>query len=118
MVIMYADKTTESMRNSIEETERRRIKQMDYNIKNEITPHSIVKAIPQRADIADERGIQLDTKSMTRLDLVRVALETETTMKRFAEDLDFENAIKFRNKLAKIKNALGEPIFSDVGYSA
>jgi excinuclease UvrABC helicase subunit UvrB len=35
-------------------------------------------------------------------------------MKRFAEDLDFENAIKFRNKLAKIKNALGEPIFSDV----
>jgi excinuclease ABC subunit B len=115
MVIMYADKTTESMRNSIEETERRRIKQMDYNIKNEIIPQSIIKSIPERAEIADEMGIQLNTKSMTRRDLVRVALETETTMKRFAEDLDFENAIKFRNKLAKIKTALGEPIFSDGG---
>jgi excinuclease ABC subunit B len=116
MVIMYADKTTESMKNSIEETERRRTKQMDYNIRHEITPKSIIKAIPERTDIAnDEMGIQLNTKSMTRLDLVRVALETETTMKRFAEDLDFENAIKFRNKLAKIKTALGEPIFSDVG---
>src|SRR5215467_5785406 len=115
MVIMYADKTTESMKNSIEETERRRTKQMDYNIRHEITPKSIIKAIPERTDIAnDEMGIQLNTKSMTRLDLVRVALETETTMKRFAEDLDFENAIKFRNKLAKIKTALGEPIFSDV----
>lgn len=114
MVIMYADKTTESMRNSIEETERRRTKQIDHNIKNEIIPQSIIKAIPERADIAGEMGTQLNTKSMTRLDLVRVALETETTMKRFAEDLDFENAIKFRNKLVKIKAALGECIFSDV----
>jgi excinuclease ABC subunit B len=114
MVIMYADKRTESMRNSIEETERRRTKQIDYNIKNKITPQSIVKAIPQREDIADDMGIELNTKSMTRLDLLRVAVETETTMKRFAEDLDFENAIKFRNKLAKIKAALGDPNFSDV----
>ncbi|HXX96980.1 MAG TPA: excinuclease ABC subunit UvrB [Candidatus Bathyarchaeia archaeon] len=114
MVIMYADKTTDSMRNSIEETERRRTKQIDYNIKNEIIPQSIIKAIPERADISGEMGIQLNTKSMSRLDLVRVAIETETTMKRFAEDLDFENAIKFRNKLVKIKAALGQPIFSDV----
>jgi excinuclease ABC subunit B len=113
MVIMYADKTTESMRNSIEETERRRTKQIDYNIKNDIIPQSIIKAIPERADILDEMGMQ-STKSMTRLDLVRLALETEKTMKKFAEDLDFENAIKFRNKLAKIKAALGEPNFSDV----
>jgi excinuclease ABC subunit B len=114
MVIMYADQTTESMRNSIEETERRRTKQLDYNIKNEIIPKSIIKAIPERADIADDEDTQLSTKSMTRLDLVRIALEAEKTMKRFAEDLDFENAIKFRNKLSKIKAVLGEPNFSDV----
>jgi excinuclease ABC subunit B len=116
MVIMYADTMTDSIRNSINETERRRTRQINYNIINEITPHSIVKAIPDRAgQIPDEYlGVQLDTKSMTRLDLVRVALETESTMKKYAEDLDFENAIKFRDKLTKINRALGEPILSEV----
>jgi excinuclease ABC subunit B len=58
---------------------------------------------------------QLNTKSMTRLDLVRIALDIESTMKKYAEDLDFENAIKFRDKLTKIKSALGEPVLSEVG---
>jgi excinuclease ABC subunit B len=110
MVIMYADTVTGSIRNSIEETERRRAKQLDYNIKNKITPQSITKPIPERVDIVDEMG----TKSMTRLDLVKVALETELTMKKYAEDLDFENAIKYRDKLARIKTTLGEPILSEV----
>jgi excinuclease ABC subunit B len=116
MVIMYADTMTDSIRNSINETERRRTRQINYNIINEITPQSIIKAIPERAgEIPDEYlGVQLDTKSMTRLDLVRVALETESTMKKYAEDLDFENAIKFRDKLTKINRALGEPILSGV----
>ncbi len=116
MVIMYADTMTDSIRNSINETERRRTRQINYNIINEITPQSIIKAIPERAgEIQDEYlGVQLDTKSMTRLDLVRVALETESTMKKYAEDLDFENAIKFRDKLTKINRALGEPILSGV----
>ena len=116
MVIMYADTMTDSIRNSINETERRRTRQKNYNIINEITPQSIIKAIPERAgEIPDEYlGVQLDTKSMTRLDLVRVALETESTMKKYAEDLDFENAIKFRDKLTKINRALGEPILSGV----
>lgn len=116
MVIMYADTMTDSIMNSINETERRRTRQLNYNIINEITPQSIIKAIPERAgEIPDEYlGVQLDTKSMTRLDLVGVALETESTMKKYAEDLDFENAIKFRDKLTKINRALGEPILSEV----
>jgi excinuclease ABC subunit B len=117
MIIMYADTITDSMRNSINETGRRRAKQIDYNIKNEITPQSIIKAIPDRAgEMLDEYlDVQLNTKSMTRLDLVRIALDIESTMKKYAEDLDFENAIKFRDKLTKIKSALGEPILSEVG---
>ena len=51
---------------------------------------------------------------MARADLVKIAIETEVTMKRFAEDLDFEKAIEFREKLIKIKRALGEPIMSEV----
>jgi len=50
MVIMYADTITDSIRNSINETERRRTKQIDYNIKNEITPQSIIKAIPDEQE--------------------------------------------------------------------
>lgn len=117
MVIMYADTITDSMRNSVSETGRRRTKQIDYNIKNEITPQSIIKAIPDRAgEMLDEYpDVQLNTKSMTRLDLVRIALDIESTMKKYAEDLDFENAIKFRDKLTKIKSALGEPVLSEVG---
>jgi excinuclease ABC subunit B len=45
---------------------------------------------------------------MTRSDLLKISLETEATMKRYAEDLDFENAIKYRQKLIRIKKALGE----------
>src|SRR5438093_949184 len=113
-VIMYADTITDSITSAITETERRRIKQLDYNLKNEITPQSIIKAIPDRAgEIPDEdQNVRLNTKSMTRVDLVKVAIETELTMKKYAEDLDFENAIKFRDKLAKIKSALGEPTLS------
>jgi len=113
-VIMYADTITDSIRSSIAETDRRRIKQLDYNMKNEITPQSIIKAIPDRAGVMpdEDLDIRLNTKSMTRVDLVKVALETESTMKKYAEDLDFENAIKFRDKLAKIKSALGEPNLS------
>jgi excinuclease ABC subunit B len=117
MIIMYADTITDSMRNSINETGRRRAKQIDYNIKNEITPQSIIKAIPDRAgEMLDEYlDVQLNTKSMTRLDLLRIALDIESTMKKYAEDLDFENAIKFRDKLTRIKSALGEPVLSEVG---
>ena len=113
---MYADTITDSIRSSIAETDRRRIKQLDYNMKNEITPQSIIKAIPDRAGVMpdEDLDIRLNTKSMTRVDLVKVALETESTMKKYAEDLDFENAIKFRDKLAKIKSVLGEPNLSEV----
>ena len=51
---------------------------------------------------------------MARADLVKLAVETEATMKRFAEDLDFEKAIEFREKLIKIKMALGEPAILEV----
>jgi excinuclease ABC subunit B len=113
MVILYSDNVTQSMKQAIEETERRRRKQIEFNAENRITPRSIVKAIPEAAkEIADD--ISVETKSMTRRDLVKLAVETEATMKRFAEELEFEKAIMFREKLAKIRRALGEPAYSEV----
>lgn len=110
-VIMFADNTTESMKNAIAETARRRKKQIQYNNTLGITPRSVVKPVPESVEetYGNERPANIETiKSMTRSDLVALALETESTMKKFAEDLDFENAIKYRQKLARIKKVLGE----------
>jgi excinuclease ABC subunit B len=110
-VIMFADNSTDSMKNAIAETSRRRKKQIQYNKEFKITPRTIKKLIPDSVqDIyGNERTSSIETiKSMTRSDLLRASLETEATMKKFADDLDFENAIKYRQKLIRIKKALGE----------
>ncbi len=101
-VIMYADTTTESMRLAILETERRRKKQLEYNKKMKITPATIIKAIPKQT-------VQLDeVKHMSRHDLEVYAIELESAMKRFAEELDFERAIEYRDKLTRIQKELAK----------
>ncbi|MDP8902697.1 MAG: excinuclease ABC subunit UvrB [Thermoproteota archaeon] len=111
-VIMYSDHITQSMRQALKETERRRKKQLEYNKRYKITPKTIVKPIPE--SIKEIGDIQVETKSMAREDLSKLAVETEATMKSFAEELEFEKAIMFREKLDKIRKALGEPAFSKV----
>jgi excinuclease ABC subunit B len=111
-VIMYSDHITQSMKQALEETERRRKKQLEYNKRYKITPKTIVKPISESIKEIDD--VQVDAKSMAREDLFKLAIETEATMKRFAEELEFEKAIMFREKLDKIRKALGEPAFSKV----
>jgi excinuclease ABC subunit B len=111
-VIMYSDHITQSMKQALEETERRRKKQLEYNKRHKITPKTIVKPIPESIKEVDD--VEVETKSMARDDLFKLAVETETTMKRFAEELEFEKAIMFREKLDKIRKALGEPMYSKV----
>jgi excinuclease ABC subunit B len=112
-VILYSDNITQSMKQAIEETERRRKRQLAFNNANKITPKTIIKAIPEAAGGISEDA-SVETKSMTKQDLLKLAVETESTMKRFAEELEFEKAIMFREKLAKIRKALGEPAYSEV----
>jgi excinuclease ABC subunit B len=111
-VIMYADQVTQSIIAAIAETDRRRETQIRYNKDNAISPKSVVKSIPERA--TDNRVLLLNTKSMTKSDLIKLSLETEASMKKFAEELDFEKAIEFREKLSTIKKAIGEPMLSEV----
>lgn len=99
-VIMYADKTTQSMALAISETDRRRKKQLGYNQKMGITPTTIVKAIPQQTITLDE------VKHMSKHDMQALAIEIEATMKRYAEELDFEHAIEYRDKLTRIQRQL------------
>ncbi|MBD0359346.1 MAG: excinuclease ABC subunit UvrB [Nitrososphaeraceae archaeon] len=109
MVIMYADNITDSIKSALAETERRRKKQIQYNEKYKITPKSVVKAIPDKATrTKSDIDFKTLTKSIARSDLLKLAIETEATMIKFAEELDFEKAIEFREKLTKIKNMLAE----------
>jgi excinuclease ABC subunit B len=111
-VIMYADQVTQSITAAVAETDRRRETQIRYNKDNAISPKSVVKSIPERT--TDNRVLLMNTKSMTKSDLIKLSLETEASMKKFAEDLDFEKAIEFREKLSTIKKAIGEPMLSEV----
>ncbi|HVX02128.1 MAG TPA: excinuclease ABC subunit UvrB [Nitrososphaera sp.] len=115
MVILYSDRMTESMEEAIEETERRRSRQLDYNSLHGITPRTIVKPVPESA-APDEVVEAAETKSMTQRDLLKLAIETEATMKKYAEEMEFEKAIMFREKLARIKKALGDatPVMREV----
>ncbi|MGI0066366.1 MAG: helicase-related protein, partial [Nitrosotalea sp.] len=99
-VIMYANKKTQSMTLAISETDRRRKKQVEYNQKMGITPTSIIKAIPEQTIVLDE------TKHMSKHDIQTMAIEIEATMKRYAEELDFERAIEYRDKLTRIQKQL------------
>ena len=99
-VIMYADNITKSMKSAIAETERRRQKQIEYNHENKITPRTIIKSIPEQETELD------DIKNKSKTDLGKQKIEIEMKMKVFAEDLDFENAIKCRDKIKRIEKEL------------
>ena len=99
-VIMYADNITGSMKAAISETERRREKQVEYNQRHKITPKTIVKTIPEQVTELDE------IKNKSKTDLGKQKIEMEMKMKIFAEDLDFENAIKCRDKIKRIEKEL------------
>ncbi len=112
-VIMYADRQTESMRIAIEETQRRRAVQIEYNTKHGITPTTISKTIKdqlphQKADvlendITEDVLQQLNVASIPKDELKRVIRRLEDEMKTAAENLDFEYAAQVRDKLTEAK---------------
>ncbi|WP_420887333.1 excinuclease ABC subunit UvrB [Candidatus Nitrosotenuis cloacae] len=96
-VILYADTITKSITSAIEETNRRRAKQLEYNSIHNITPRTIIKSIPEQVATLD------DLKNKTPHDLSREIIEIEMQMKKYAEELDFENAIACRDRLRRIQ---------------
>jgi excinuclease ABC subunit B len=105
-VVLYAEKITDSMKLAINESDRRREKQVEYNARNNVTPKSIVKPVVS----VENDSVDVKIRSMSRLDLVKLARNTEAQMIKYADDLNFERAIDLRSKLYKIKTALGEPV--------
>ncbi len=101
-VIMYADRITDSMKQAIEETERRRAIQEKYNIEHNITPKTIIKAVEKtEAEVGQ-------TRNYARSELARVIIDTEAQMKNAADSMDFETAIMLRDKLAGLRKQMGQ----------
>jgi excinuclease ABC subunit B len=103
-VIMYGDKITKSMETALTETNRRRKKQLEFNIVHKITPLSILKPIIMNKNSQSQHET---FKSMSKNDLRKLSVETEALMNKFAEQLEFEKAIQLRDKLKKINEEMG-----------
>ncbi|MCK6473085.1 MAG: excinuclease ABC subunit UvrB [Planctomycetes bacterium] len=105
-VILYADKTTEAMQKTIDETARRREKQLAYNKEHGITPVTIRKAIREGIEAivnvrqAEEAasGIDLD-----RIDKAALVKDLETEMERMAAELRFEEAAELRDRILEVQ---------------
>ncbi len=95
-VMMYADRITGSMQRAIDETNRRRAMQIRYNEEHNITPQTIRKAVEKR-EITE-------AQLPPREEMFNYIIELEAAMHRSAKDLDFENAAKIRDTIAKLRN--------------
>jgi excinuclease ABC subunit B len=115
-VIMYAAKVTDSMRNAIDETTRRRTKQIAYNQEHGIEPVSIIKAVH---DLTDQLSVKAVAEHkaeykvhgearLNKSELERVIAEMEKQMKEAARDLQFEKAAAFRDQIFELRAILAE----------
>ena len=112
-VIMYADVMTDSMKNAIRETERRRAIQEAYNKEHGITPTTIKKSVRDliavsKAVAETEVKLQKDPESMNRKELMKLIKDVEKQMRQAAADLNFEQAAELRDKMLDLKKSLEE----------
>jgi len=108
-VIMYADFVTSSMRRAIEETNRRRMAQLEYNKLHNITPTSIKKEVRDMLEVAEEEEIY-DVEELSKKEIVQRLKYLEKEMRRAAENLEFEKAAKIRDEIIKLREILGQPV--------
>ena len=110
-VIMYADVMTDSMRQAIDETERRRKVQMAYNEEHGITPKTIQKSVRDLIAVskkvaAEELRMEKDPESMSEKELEKLIKELSKQMKKAATELNFEAATELRDKIVELKQQL------------
>lgn len=106
-VIMYADKITDSMQVAIDETNRRRAIQIEYNEKNNITPKSIVKNLNEvirSKETKEESRRFMAKKKHTKQEKAKLMIAIEAEMKQAAKELNFERAAELRDILYEIRD--------------
>lgn len=107
-VILYADTYSDAMKSAIKEVNRRRQLQIKYNQEHHITPQSVVKSIRPKiieVEAKDDQTNTIDTDpmSLTPQQRKRYVLDLKRQMRQYAADLNFEEAIKIRNKLRSVE---------------
>ena len=112
-VIMYADNITDSMRAAIDETNRRRQIQQEYNEAHGITPQTIKKAVRDLISISkviarEEVRFEKDPESMDRKELEKLIGDVQKKMKQAAAELNFEAAAELRDKMIELKKTLAD----------
>ncbi|MEO8359646.1 MAG: excinuclease ABC subunit UvrB [Vicinamibacteria bacterium] len=115
--ILYADKMTDSMKNALAETARRRTIQQEYNVANNITPETVRKSLGQLLSVGDEairkaeekealKGKIDTTKYRTPDQIERGIKDIDRLMREAARALDFEEAAKYRDKIKDLRAQL------------
>jgi excinuclease ABC subunit B len=112
-VLMYADTITDSMRIAMDETQRRRALQQQYNEEHGITPQTIHKAVRDLISISkeiakEERRLEKDPESMSRKELEKLIADVQKQMKKAASELNFEAAAELRDRMIELKKHLQE----------
>ena len=109
-IIMYADRITKSMRVAIEETQRRREIQQEYNRRNNITPQTIIKPVDAtllemtQLDYYDVPGVAEKVEQYSSAAEIKAEIEKlEKQMKEFAQRFEFEKAAVFRDQIKQLK---------------
>ena len=110
-VVMYADNMTDSMRAAIDETNRRRELQQQYNEEHGITPQTIKKSVRDLISISkeiakEEVRFEKDPESMDEKELLKLIADVEKKMKKAASELNFEAAAELRDKMVDLKKTL------------
>ncbi|WP_455392034.1 excinuclease ABC subunit UvrB [[Eubacterium] cellulosolvens] len=99
-VVLYADNLTDSINKAIEETNRRRNLQLEYNKSHGITPQTIIKPIKEK--VVEVK----DTKHIPTKQIPNFIIELEAEMRRAAEQLDFERAIALRDRIKELNKRI------------
>ena len=110
-VIMYADNMTDSMKEAIEETNRRRALQQAYNEEHGITPQTIQKSVRDLISIskkvaAEELNFERDPEAMDKGELKKLIDQMEKKMQKAAAELNFEEAATLRDQMIRLKEML------------
>ncbi len=110
-VIMYADTMTDSMKEAIEETNRRRSLQQAYNEEHGITPQTIRKSVRDLISIskkvaAEEMNFERDPEAMDKEELKKLIDQVEKKMKKAAAELNFEEAATLRDQMIRLKEMM------------
>jgi excinuclease ABC subunit B len=114
-VLMYADKTTEAIKGALDETERRRAKQLAYNEEHGITPESVVKGVSDIAELlaleaphvpSKRRKGRAEVSGMSGEELEKLVVTLEEEMFAAAEELRFEYAAKLRDEIKELRREL------------